>query len=388
MLQYIRMVKKVFVSGCFDMLHSGHVAFFEEAATHGDLYVGIGSDSTISELKGRRTINGERERLYMIRSLRFVKDAWVNAGSGLLDFEEELRGLKPEIFFVNEDGYTPDKKRLCDELGIELVVSRRVPVNGLPPRSTTALRSECRIPYRLDLAGGWLDQPYVSKFWPGAVLTISIEPDLEFNDRSGMSSSTRKKAVELWHTDIPEGDPHLLARTLFCLENPPGTTYVSGSQDAIGIVFPGLNRLDYACGEYWPDKITTVDDPEVLDFIERHLWFITLPPRDGSFNVLDRTNISADGARALAEAADGVWDALLAKDINEFGKSYLASFEAQVAMFPLMKSRVVSETIEHYRGKALGWKLAGAGGGGYLALVSEKPVENAIRIRIRRERTA
>ena len=161
------MPKKVFVSGCFDMLHSGHVAFFEEATTHGDLYVGIGSDRTINDLKGRRTVNGERERLYMIRSRRVVKDAWINKGSGLLDFEEELRALRPDIFFVNEDGYTPDKKRLCDELGVELVVSRRVPVSGLPPRSTTALRSECRIPYRLDLAGGWLDQPYVSNCWPG-----------------------------------------------------------------------------------------------------------------------------------------------------------------------------------------------------------------------------
>jgi len=382
------MPKKVFVSGCFDMLHSGHVAFFEEAATHGDLYVGIGSDRTINDLKGRRTVNGERERLYMIKSLRFVKDAWINRGSGLLDFEEELREIRPDIFFVNEDGYTPDKKRLCDELGIELVVSRRVPVNGLPPRSTTALRSECRIPYRLDLAGGWLDQPYVSKFWPGAVLTISIEPDLEFNDRSGMSSSTRRKAIELWHTDIPEGDPHLLARTLFCLENPPGTTYVSGSQDAIGIVFPGLNRLDYPSGDYWPEKITHVHDPEVLDFIEEHLWFITLPPRAGDFNVLDQTNITVEGARALAEAADGVWEALLKRDISAFGRFYRVSFEAQVAMFPLMKSAVVSETIDHYRNQALGWKLAGAGGGGYLALVSEKPVENAIKIRIRRKRTA
>jgi len=381
------MPKKVFVSGCFDMLHSGHVAFFEEAATHGDLYVGIGSDRTINDLKGRRTVNGERERLYMIKSLRFVKDAWINRGSGLLDFEEELREIRPDIFFVNEDGYTPDKKRLCDELGIELVVSRRVPVNGLPPRSTTALRSECRIPYRLDLAGGWLDQPYVSKFWPGAVLTISIEPDLEFNDRSGMSSSTRRKAIELWHTDIPEGDPHLLARTLFCLENPPGTTYVSGSQDAIGIVFPGLNRLDYPSGDYWPEKITHVHDPEVLDFIEEHLWFITLPPRAGDFNVLDQTNITVEGARALAEAADGVWEALLKRDISAFGRFYRVSFEAQVAMFPLMKSAVVSETIDHYRNQALGWKLAGAGGGGYLALVSEKPVENAIKIRIRRRRT-
>ncbi len=113
------MSKKVFVSGCFDMLHSGHVAFFEEAATHGDLYVGIGSDRTISDLKGRRTVNGERERLYMIKSLKYVTDAWINKGSGLLDFEHELREMKPDIFFVNEDGYTPDKKKLCDELGIE-----------------------------------------------------------------------------------------------------------------------------------------------------------------------------------------------------------------------------------------------------------------------------
>jgi len=382
------MRKKVFVSGCYDMLHSGHVAFFEEAATHGDLYVGIGSDRTIGELKGRRTVNGERERLYMVKSLKYVKDAWVNKGSGLLDFEEEIRKLKPDVFFVNEDGYTPDKKRLCDELGIELVVSRRVPGTGLPSRSTTAMRSECRIPYRLDLAGGWLDQPYVSKHWPGAVLTISIEPDLEFNDRSGMSGSTRKKAVALWHTDIPDGDPHLLARTLFCLENPPGTTYVSGSQDAIGIVFPGLNRLDYAKGEYWPEKITSMNEPDVLDFIEQYLWFITLPPRNGRFNVLDKTNISSEGAKALAEAADGVWDGLLAKDLRRFGKWYKASFDAQVEMFPLMKSRVVRDAIELYSNKALAWKLAGAGGGGYLVLVSEKPVENAIRIRIRRERKA
>ena len=68
------------------------------------------------------------------------------------------------------------------------------------------------------------------------------------------------------------------------------------------------------------------------------------------------------------------------------GKWFRASFEAQVAMFPLMKSKTVHDTIEIYRDKALGWKLAGAGGGGYLVLVSGKPVENAIRVRIRRAR--
>ena len=140
--------KKVFVSGCYDMLHSGHVAFFEEAASHGDLYVGIGSDKTIYELKARKTINTEAERLYMVKALRVVKDAWVNSGSGLLDFEKELRELKPDIFFVNSDGATPLKEQLCKELGIEYMVSKRLPHGNLPVRSTTMLRKECRIPYR------------------------------------------------------------------------------------------------------------------------------------------------------------------------------------------------------------------------------------------------
>jgi galactokinase/mevalonate kinase-like predicted kinase len=133
-------------------------------------------------------------------------------------------------------------------------------------------------------------------------------------------------------------------------------------------------------------KITPVNDPEILDWIEQRLWFITLPPREGNFNVLDKTNITTQGAQDLANAADDVWDAIHAKNVQMFGKAFKASFDAQVAMFPLMKSKTVRDTIDLYKDKALGWKLAGAGGGGYLVLVAEEPVENAIRIRIRRER--
>ena len=92
------MSKKVFVSGCYDMLHSGHVAFFEEASSYGDLYVGIGSDRTIQDLKNRKTINTERERLYMVKAVRYVKDAFVNSGSGIMDFAEDVKRLKPDIF--------------------------------------------------------------------------------------------------------------------------------------------------------------------------------------------------------------------------------------------------------------------------------------------------
>lgn len=378
------MTKKIFVSGVYDMLHSGHVAFFQEASSHGDLYVGLGSDETVFDLKGRKTINTNAERLYMVRSVRFVKDAWINSGSGLLDFEKEIKELKPDIFFVNEDGFTPDKQALCKELGIELIVSHRIPIHGLPARSTTALRNECRIPFRLDLAGGWLDQPFVSKFHTGSVITISIEPDYDFNDRSGMSSSTRKKAIQLWQTDIPEGDTELLAKTLFSFENPPGTQYISGSQDSIGIVMPGVNKLDYESGQYWPSKITKETNKATLEFIEKHLWFITLSPRVSDYNVLSGTQINASNAKALADAADDCWNSIQNKDINAFGDAFRRSFEAQIAMFPHMVNPAIMEQIEEYKTMGLGWKLSGAGGGGYLVLVSEKPVPNAIQIRIRR----
>ncbi|MDR1809491.1 MAG: adenylyltransferase/cytidyltransferase family protein [Prevotella sp.] len=376
-------MKKVFVSGCYDMLHSGHIAFFEEAATHGDLYVGIGSDKTLYELKARIPINNEQERLYMIKALKAVKDAWINSGSGIIDFLDELKALKPDIFFVNSDGHSPMKENLCKELGIEYLVSRRVPHKGLPVRSTTTLREECRIPYRIDLAGGWLDQPVVSREYPGAVLTICIEPDYEFNDRSGMSTSSRKKAIELWQTDIPYGDKEKLSRTLFCFENPPGTKYVSGSQDSIGITMPGLNRLYYN-GDYWPQKIDSVLDDDILNWIERHIWLVPLYPRRDDFDVLANTNINRENAKRLSDAADNCWNAIGKKDATAFGKAVADGFDAQVALFPNMVSPDIIKTLEKYKPQSLGWKLCGAGGGGYFAFISETPIKNALQIRIRR----
>ena len=376
-------MKKVFVSGCYDMLHSGHVAFFEEAAQYGDLYVGIGSDKTINELKARKTFNNEQERLYMVKSLKSVKDAWVNSGSGLLDFLDELKTLKPDIFFVNSDGHSALKEKICKELAIEYVVSKRVPHGELPARSTTALREECRIPYRIDIAGGWLDQPNVSSQHPGAVVTICIEPDYEFNDRSGMSTSSRKKAVELWQVDIPAGDKETLAKTLFCFENPPGTKYVSGSQDSLGIVLPGMNKLFYD-GAYWPSEIDNMLDDAILSWLEQRLWLVPLYPRKGDYDVLSDTNIVPEYAKRLGDAAQDAWTSILGQDVKGLGEAMRKGFEAQIAMYPHMVNEDILNELKEYQNKALGWKLSGAGGGGYLIFVSESPIENAMQIRIRR----
>ncbi len=131
---------KVFVSGCFDVLHSGHVRFFEEAAQYGDLYVSIGSDQTVMELKNRPTLYNQDERLYLVSALKFVHQAFIASGSGKLDFKEEIKKIQPDIFFVNSDGDSSEKRTFVESLGIRYVVAERQPKEKLPPRSTTAIR--------------------------------------------------------------------------------------------------------------------------------------------------------------------------------------------------------------------------------------------------------
>jgi galactokinase/mevalonate kinase-like predicted kinase len=287
------------------------------------------------------------------------------------------------MFIVNEDGNIPAKQQLCAELGIEYVILKRDPHADLPRRSTTSLRTVEQVPYRIDLAGGWLDQPYVSKFHSGAVITISIHPTVNFNERSGMASSTRRSAIDLWGPKLPPGDSEKLAKILFCYDNPPGTKEVSGSQDSIGIAMPGLNKSYYE-GAYWPSQIDKVRDEMTMQFIEQSLYLVPLGPRGAEYSVLSNTNIDATGAKALADATDACWNAILSHNITRFGNAMRLGFEAQVAMFPNMMNKMLGDLINRYHNTALGWKVSGAGGGGYLILVSDTPVEQGFQIVIRR----
>ena len=380
------MAKKVFVSGCYDMLHSGHVAFFREAAQYGDLYVGIGSDATIFQLKARRTICSEAERLYMVKSIRYVKDAWVNPGSGMMDFVETVERVKPDIFVVNEDGGSEAKRAFCAERGIEYVVLQREPEAGLEARSTTSLRTTVKpqLPYRLDLAGTWIDQPYVSKYGAGWAVTVSLEPTTEFMERGGMSTSTRNAMKKIWPYHLPNYDPEMLAKLVFCFENEPEKDgHISGAQDAIGICVPGVSR-HYYNAHYWPERIETVHDEAVLNWLEEHVCLIPMFPRPAGTSVVAGCRIDEAGVRALTEAADACWAAMLERDLGAFAAAFRASFEAQIAMFPEMVTDGVREWIERYREKALAWKLSGAGGGGYLVLVCDTVPVEALRIKIRR----
>ena len=131
----------VMVSGCYDLLHSGHVAFFADAAQHGNLYVSIGSDKNVMSLKHHNTMFPEEERLYMVQAIRHVKWAVVCSGMGMLDWEADLDTVKPDIFFVNEDGDRPGKREACEKRGIKYQVGSRDPADGLIGRSSTSIKA-------------------------------------------------------------------------------------------------------------------------------------------------------------------------------------------------------------------------------------------------------
>ena len=385
------MAKKVFVSGCYDLLHSGHVEFFRQAAEYGDVYVGIGSDATVLHYKNHKTLYPEQERLFMVKSIRYVKDAFINQGDGVMDFIPTVEALKPDIFVVNADGSSPEKEQFCKERGIEYVVLQRTPAEGLKARSSTDLKAAtCEIPTRLDLAGTWIDQPYVSCYAPGWALTISLEPTFEIRERCGLSTSTRNMIKKIWPVKLPDMNPEMLAKLVFCFENDPERSdgIISGAQDSIGICVPGLCR-HYYNNRFWPEKIETCYDEDILSWLEQHLVMIPMEPRRQGCSVVEGKDITETKVKALAKAADDCWNAIIVRDLNTFATAFKASFEAQVAMFPAMihpslecrdegsesvgKVESIQKVIDRWSAVpgVLAWKMPGAGGGGYLACVVE-----------------
>ena len=251
-----------------------------------------------------------------------------------------------------------------------------------------------RIPYRMAFAGGWIDQPFVSRLNPnppGSMVVVAIEPEVRFMDRCGMATGTRKVAKKLWKGRIPDGDPAELTRELYRAEN-GGAAEPSGSQDMIGLIYPGVSRLDYQAdceGGYFPVKVASERDPGVARWIERVVRMIPVCQRPEGYNPLGVKNLDPEWIGRLGQSGKDCYDAILAKSVLRLGASMNECMRCWEAILP-QTVRHPSLTVDltallsYYQARYPGAMYSGCGGG-YLYVVSEEPVPGSFGVTVRTE---
>ena len=249
-----------------------------------------------------------------------------------------------------------------------------------------------RIPQRMALAGGWIDQPFVSRLNPeppGSMVVVSLEPDLWFMDRCGMASSTRRIATALWNGVLPNRAREQLVRELYAAEN-NGREDPSGSQDMIGLIYPGVSRLDYDASleeGYFPAHIESNCDPDVARWVEKVVCLVPINQRPAGYSPLGIRNLNPSSIRELGQTGKDCFDAIVRMDIRGLGASLNRSMACWEAILP---HTVAHSTINLDLKAILAWhqeRCAGAMysgcGGGYLIVVSEQPVPGSLRIKVR-----
>lgn len=118
--------KKVFVSGCYDILHGGHIEFFNQAKALGDyLIVCFASDKTLEIYKNKKSSMPEAHKRKVLESLRMVDEVVMgdhNENVGL-DFKNHFLRIKPDILVVTEDDkFGEEKRNLCKEIGAKYII--------------------------------------------------------------------------------------------------------------------------------------------------------------------------------------------------------------------------------------------------------------------------
>jgi hypothetical protein len=248
------------------------------------------------------------------------------------------------------------------------------------------------IPHRMALAGGWIDQPFVSRrnpLPPGSMVVVSLEPDLWFMDRSGMASGTRKVALKLWNGVLPDRDPAELVRELYRAEN-LGKPEPSGSQDMIGLVYPGVSRLDYDAaveGGYFPAHIESTCDPAVARWVEEVFHLVPIQQRPEGYGPLGVKNLDPEWIRQLGETGAACFDAIVGRDIRRLGASMKHCMQCWEAILPHTVGHPtitidLKAILDYYQRRYAGAMYSGCGGG-YAIVVSEEPVPGSMKIRVR-----
>jgi len=249
-----------------------------------------------------------------------------------------------------------------------------------------------KMPYRMAFAGGWIDQPFISQHNPeppGSMVVVGIEPKCRFMDRCGMGTSTRKVAADLWGDGLPEGDPVQLVRQLYAVEN-KDKAEPSGSQDMAGLIYPGVNRLDYDAdymGGYFPIHVESCLDTSVAQWLGDVIYMIAINQRPESYNPLGIKNLDPAWIHRLGKSGKDCYDAILAKDIHRLGNVMNESMRCWEAILPHTVRHPtltidLMALLDYYQRRYAGAMYSGCGGG-YLYIASDEPIPGAFQVKVR-----
>jgi hypothetical protein len=178
-------------------------------------------------------------------------------------------------------------------------------------------------------------------------------------------------------------------RTLYQAEN-QANPEPSGSQDMIGLIYPGINRLDYSFesdGGYFPAHIESTCDAAPARWLERVLHLIPVNQRPPGYNPLGIKNLNPDWVRRLGQTGRDCYAAILAKDLRALAASFnecmlcWGTLLPQTVAHPTIQIDLVS-LLRAYQTRYPGAMYSGCGGG-YLYVLSEEPVPGAFQIHVR-----
>lgn len=226
-------LKKVFVSGCYDILHAGHIQFFEDAKALGDhLTVCYASDAVLMLAKKRAPSIPEDNKRILLSSIRSIDEVVISSDlHPILDFKTHVESIRPHILAVtDDDGNIEAKRDFCKQYGIELVILPKR--NSVARVSTTSIlssiKNNVKVPLRVDFAGGWLDVPKFSRKG-GYIVNCAISPLVSFENwtykkGSGLGGSAAYailKAQQGVRTELEMGvgwqDPAVIHHTGLCI---------------------------------------------------------------------------------------------------------------------------------------------------------------------------
>lgn len=227
-------MRKVLVSGAFNVLHGGHIRFLEDARALGDyLIVTFPPADLLWRLYGKKSVLDDDDKTAVLMSLSMVDEVQLSTDEDRdLSFRSVFSRCRPDVLAVTtDDVYQEAKRAFCEEMGAEFVVLPKTAPDHGRTSSTEVLnraKAPTHVPLRVDFAGGWLDVP--ANAMPGEyIVNCAISPTVslkewEYRQGAGLGGSGGWSVLNGWdpvRSELGLGvgwqDPAVIAETGACV---------------------------------------------------------------------------------------------------------------------------------------------------------------------------